>query len=405
MARFRPIGDVELSVDVREVELDRLLGHPELRGRSGRWRRRSRRAAGSRARAASGFRGSRRSATGRRLVNACRIVPAQISRTSRPSVIGCTVLAIAASAPARTASPSHGASGSAESAMIFAGRSRAAHLGDAGDRVGRPGHLVDDHDVGAGFGDRGAAGAAAVDVAGDAHAGGAAEAAADRLGREAVVGDDDDEHQAASPSGGPPSQKRPVDAARLAREAREHDDVVGQRPVVPSRGPGSSARGAVLRDARAAASVNGITVALCSAIVVISLTPPVGLGCGRRAGRRPLPAGPAPSVSGPAVAGTTALAPARRASASQPASGRAARTTTRACGQDLADLVEALEREPRPVHLVEQHEVRRAALEARADAARGRGSGGRCPRRGAPRGCASWPRARGRCRRSGRRRS
>ena len=59
---------------------------------------------------------------------------------------------------------------------------------------------------GTGLGDGGAAGAATVDVAGDAHAAGAAEAAADRLGREAVVGDDDDEHQAASPSGGPPSQ-------------------------------------------------------------------------------------------------------------------------------------------------------------------------------------------------------
>src|SRR3954449_8071547 len=35
-----------------------------------------------------------------------------------------------------------------------------------------------------------------------------------------------------------------------------------------------------------------------------------------------------PSVSAPAVAGTTALAPACSASASQPASGRAARTTT-----------------------------------------------------------------------------
>ena len=34
VTRLRPIGDVELSVDVPQMELDRLLGHPELRATS-----------------------------------------------------------------------------------------------------------------------------------------------------------------------------------------------------------------------------------------------------------------------------------------------------------------------------------------------------------------------------------
>ena len=55
-----------------------------------------------------------------RLAKAWWIVPAQISRTSRPRVVGCTVLAMAASAPARTASPSQSASGCPVSTMIFA---------------------------------------------------------------------------------------------------------------------------------------------------------------------------------------------------------------------------------------------------------------------------------------------
>ena len=133
VARLRAVGDAELPVDVREVELDRLLRHPQLTRDHGRSRRRSATSRGSRAPAESACPWSPlRRRQRRRLVKAWWIVAgpdlahqqAERGRAARSS----RSRRARRRAPRRRATAASGSDGQRDDLRAGA---RAADLGDA----------------------------------------------------------------------------------------------------------------------------------------------------------------------------------------------------------------------------------------------------------------------------------
>jgi hypothetical protein len=188
-ARLGPVGDAELAVDVRQVELDRLLGHPQGPGDAavgvahGHVAEDLELAIGERA-------VDRRNAL-RGLVAVDDVAVRDLAqqRAEAHRVHGLGDDRAGAGVERRPDALVVHAPAEEQADRV---RHRLAQLAETGGGEGGVGHVVDEHDVGPGLDERRPGGAAAVYEADDVEAGGLAQGQPDAGGGDGAVRHDDE---------------------------------------------------------------------------------------------------------------------------------------------------------------------------------------------------------------------